>query len=67
MFNTLAVLGIAGMAGPGEMSGEFHGVMILMLVTAVIAGGFVLVGRRLERWQGTVLLALFMGFVALAA
>jgi len=67
LFNTLAVLGIAGMAGPGEMSGEFHGVMIYMLVTAAIAGGFVLIGRRLERWQGTVLLALFMGFVALAS
>lgn len=67
LFNTLAVLGIAGLAGPGTVSGEFNGAIIYMLITAAIAGAFVVTGRRLERWQGAVLLTLFLGFVALTA
>jgi cation:H+ antiporter len=67
LFNTLAVLAIAGLAGPGTVVGEFRGVMIYMLVAAAVAGVFVLSGRRVERWQGAVLLAFFMGFVALSA
>jgi cation:H+ antiporter len=66
LFNSLAVLGIAGLIGPGSVSSQFHGAMIYMLVVAVVAGVFVLTGRRLERWQGAVLLALFTGFVALS-
>jgi cation:H+ antiporter len=67
LFNTLAVLGIAGLAGPGTISGEFTGATIYMLITAAVAGVFVVTGRQLERWQGAVLLALFLGFVALTA
>lgn len=67
LFNTLAVLGLAGLVGPGVVSAEFKGAIIYMLVVAVVAGGFVVSGRRLQRWQGAVLLALFLGFVALSA
>jgi len=67
LFNTLVVLGLAGLIGPGQVSGEFEGAIIYMLVVAVVAGVFVVTGRKLERWQGAVLLALFMGFVALSA
>ena len=67
LFNTLAVLGLAGLVGPGTVDGQFQGAMIYMLIVGAVAGGFVLMGRRLERWQGAVLLALFMGFVALSA
>lgn len=67
LFNTLAVLGLAGVIGPGVVSDEFNGAIAYMLVVAVVAGGFVVSGRKLERWQGAVLLALFMGFVALSA
>jgi len=67
LFNTLFVLGLAGLIGPGQVSGEFEGAIIYMLVVAVVAGVFVVTGRKLERWQGAVLLALFMGFVALSA
>ena len=67
LFNTFAVLGIAGMVGPGAVSGEFKGAIIYMLVVGAVAGVFVLSGRRLQRWQGAVLLTLFMGFVALSA
>lgn len=69
LFNTLAVLGLAGLAGPGSIAGEFHGVMILMLVAAATAGLSVLTGRRrqLERWEGAVMLAMFLGLIALSA
>ncbi|MCB2222694.1 MAG: calcium/sodium antiporter [Actinobacteria bacterium] len=67
LFNTLAVLGLAGMVGPGAVSEEFRGALVYMLVVGAVAGGFVLMGRKLQRWQGAVLLALFMGFVALTA
>ena len=66
LFNTLAVLGLAGMAGPGKIAGEFNGVMILMLVAAGLAGAFVVTGRRLERWEGAVLLVMFLGLIALS-
>ncbi len=67
LFNTLVVLGIAGLIGPGSLSSQFHGAMVYMMVVAVAAGGFVLTGRKIERWQGAVLVALFLGFVALSA
>jgi len=67
LFNTLAVLGLAGLVGPGRVSGEFKAATLYMLVVVVVAGWFVMSGRRLERWQGSVLLVLFMGFVALSA
>jgi cation:H+ antiporter len=67
LFNTFAVLGIAGMVGPGDVDPEFRGALLYMLASAAVAGVFVLVGRRLQRWQGAVLLTLFLGFVALTA
>jgi cation:H+ antiporter len=67
LFNTFAVLGIAGLAGPGAVSGEFKGAIIYMLVVGAVAGVFVLSGRRVQRWQGAVMLTLFMGFVVISA
>jgi cation:H+ antiporter len=69
LFNTFAVLGVAGLAGPGEVVGEFHGAMTYMIVVAGLAGVFILTGRRLVlvRWEGTLLLAMFLGFVGLSA
>ncbi|HSM00875.1 MAG TPA: calcium/sodium antiporter [Acidimicrobiia bacterium] len=67
LFNTLAVAGTAGLVGPGLVDPSFRNALGFMLAAAVLAGLFVLSGRRVERWQGTVLLALFMGFVAIAA
>ncbi|MCJ7726097.1 MAG: calcium/sodium antiporter [Acidimicrobiia bacterium] len=67
LFNALAVLGVAGLAGPGVVAGRFHGVMVLMMVTAAVAGVLVVTGRRLARWEGAVLLVLFLVLVALSA
>jgi cation:H+ antiporter len=66
LFNTLAVLGIAGLVGPGVVAGQFDAAMLYMLAASTVAGIFVLTGRHVQRWQGAVLLALFMGFVAIS-
>lgn len=67
LFNSLAVLGIAGLAGPGDVAGEFNGVMILMMAAGAIAGLLVATGRRLVRWEGAVMLAMFLALIALSA
>lgn len=67
LFNSLAVAGIAGLVGPGVIDPTFHRALAVMLVAGVIAGVLVYTGRRLERWEGVLLLLLFAVFVALAA
>lgn len=67
LFNALAVLGVAGLAGPGAVASRFHEVMILMMATAAVAGVLVVTGRRLSRGEGVVLLGLFLALIALSA
>jgi cation:H+ antiporter len=67
LFNTLAVLGVAGLAGPGAVAGEFRQVMVLMLAAGAAAGFLVWTGRRLTRWEGAVLAAGFGALVLLSA
>jgi len=66
LFNTLAVAGAAGLVGPGVVDLHFRNAVVFMLASGVIAGLFVVTGREVTRWQGTILLALFLGFVAIA-
>ena len=66
LFNTLAVLAIAGLSRPGAVSMQFRGAMLYMLGASALAGVFVLTGRRMERWQGAVLLVVFAGFVIIS-
>ena len=66
LFNTLAVGGLAGLVGPGVVAVGFRNALGFMLFVGVLAGIFVVTGARVERWQGTVLLATFLGFVAIA-
>lgn len=65
LFNTLAVAGTAGLVGPGLVDPTFRNAMGLMLVAAVFAGIFTRTGR-LERWEGAMLLAVFLAFVAVS-
>lgn len=67
LFNSLAVAGIAAVVGPGVIDPTFHRALAVMLVAGVIAGVLVYTGRRLERWEGLLLLLLFAVFVALSA
>lgn len=66
LFNSLAVAGIAGLIGPGTLDPTFHRALVVMLIAGVGAGAFVYTGRRLERWEGVVLLVVFAVFVALS-
>lgn len=65
LFNTLAVAGIAGLVGPGSVDFAFRNAMGVMLVAGAAAGILSRTGR-LERWEGAILLALFLGFVAVS-
>jgi cation:H+ antiporter len=64
LFNSLAVAGLAGLVGPGSLDPAFRGALVVMLLVGVIAGFFVFTSRRLDRWEGIVLVALFGVFVA---
>lgn len=66
LFNSLAVAGTAGMVGPGVVDATFRNALGFMVVTGIIAGIFARTGR-IERWEGLVLLAVFLGFVVLVA
>ena len=65
LFNTLAVAGLAGIAGPGVADPTFHDALVLMVGAGVLAGVF---GIRspIERWEGVVLLIVFLAFVVVA-
>ena len=66
LFNTLAVAGLAGTVGPGLADEAFGNALILMMAAAVLAGTF---GWRspIRRWEGAILLSVFLGFVAVSA
>jgi cation:H+ antiporter len=63
LFNSLAVAGLAGLVGPGALDPAFRGALAVMLLVGVVAGFFVFTARRLDRWEGAVLIALFGVFV----
>ena len=67
LFNTLTVAGIAGLIGPGLADEAFQNALVFMLISGIAAGVFVATGRRLERWEGAVLLTVFLGFVSVVA
>lgn len=66
LFNTLMVAGTAATIGPGGADASFRNALIFMVGSGVGAGIFVISGRRLARWEGAVLLAVFIAFVAVA-
>ena len=67
LFNSLAVGGLAGLVGPDAIAGSFRGPLVLMVLTAVIAGSFVATGSRLVRSEGILLLGAFVGFLVIAS
>jgi cation:H+ antiporter len=66
LFNTLMVAGTAALVGPGGVDPSFRAALVLMLGAGLTAGVFVVTGRRLARWEGTVLLGVFVVFIAVA-
>jgi cation:H+ antiporter len=66
LFNTLMVAGTAALIGPGSVDLSFRNALVFMVGSGVGAGIFVVTRRRLVRWEGAVLLAVFIAFVAAA-
>ena len=66
LFNTLAVAGIAGLVGPGVADETFHNALVVMVIAGAVAGLFAVTGRKVDRWEGAMLLVLFLAFVIVA-
>jgi cation:H+ antiporter len=67
LFNSLMVAGVAGLAGPGAVDDTFRGATLFMIASGLLAWFFVATGRRLVRWEGMVLLSVFVAFVVVSA
>lgn len=69
LFNSLAVGGIAGLLGPGQLvDDKLAGLATAMMVgIAVLAAFFMLTGRRVHRNEGVVLLSLYVLMIPLLA
>jgi hypothetical protein len=49
--------GVAGIVGDSTFSADFKPSLIAMLGVALLAGVLAVIGNRLDRWQGGVLIA----------
>ncbi len=64
IFNSLAVAGAAGLVGPGLLA-DFDGVAIWgMLAAVILAAAAMVTGRKISRFEGILLLLVFVGLVA---
>lgn len=69
IFNSLAVGGIMGLVGPGVITDELLSERgsIIMLLSVVVAFVFARNGRRINRVEGLILLALYVAAIVLLA
>ena len=67
LFNSLAVVGLAGVVGPGVILGGFAPLMIAMIGITAAAGFMASTRSKLSYLEGTILLAAFVVFFAAAA
>ncbi len=67
LFNSLLVVGVAGLVGAGTIGEHRTWEFVVMMAIAASVGVMVLVRSRLGRTQGMILLALFSGFVMVVA
>lgn len=63
LFNALAVAGAASSLAPGAVDPTFRVGSIAMVVSAALAGVLAFTGRKVERWEGLVLLCGFFVFI----
>lgn len=59
LFNALGVGGVAGIVGNSAFEVSFNPSLVAMLGVAILAGGLAIIGNRLDRWQGAVLIATY--------
>ena len=67
LFNSLLVIGIAGIVGAGAIGERRVGEHVMMLLIGVLVGVMAITRRRWGRRQGVVLLASFVLFIAIVA
>ena len=67
LFNSLLVIGVAGVVGAGAIGERRVGEHVMMLVIGLLVGVMAITGRRLGRTQGAVLLVSFVVFIAVVA
>ena len=67
LFNSLLVVGIAGVVGAGAIGERRVGEHVLMLLIGMLVGVMAITRRRLGRTQGVVLLASFVVFIGIVA
>lgn len=60
VFNSLGVAGLAIVIGPGELLVVNPWLIVVMVGSAVFAGVFAFTGQRIARWEGAVLLGIFV-------
>jgi cation:H+ antiporter len=66
VFNILCILGITALVSPiGVSWGEIQRDVWVMLGVTVLLVPFLLTGRRLSRLEGTIFLAIYIGYVAI--
>ncbi len=68
MLNSLGVAGMAAVVHPQRLPASTTGLPLLVVVVAMAAVSvFFVTGRRLQRWEGVVLLVAYVASVAIAA
>jgi cation:H+ antiporter len=63
IFNILCILGISSLVRPVEMGGIRTADLIMMIFTAILTLPMARSGFRLSRWEGVVLLSLYVGYI----
>ncbi len=66
VFNSLGVVGAAGVMGSGSLVTDFRPDLIVMVLVALLAGGIAWSGDRLRRIEGVVLLCAYPVAIILA-
>lgn len=66
IFNSLGVVGLAAVLGPGELTVIDLPLLAMMVGVVFMAGVFALTGKRINRIEGGILLVAFAAFVVYA-
>lgn len=65
-FNSLGVAGLAAVIGPASVGGITWPMIALMVGAATVAGIFAATSQRINRWEGFILLAVFVTYAILS-
>ncbi len=66
IFNSLGVVGLAAVLGPGTLYEITPALIAIMVGSALIAGFFAFTGQRINRFEGLILLGAFLAYAVYA-